>query len=83
MLLAHDDIQSWASFGEPVESFVMGESRADENDIIKRAAERTTELVHKELRLARVGWPHDESIERDIFRMYFNTAQILTVCSLC
>ena len=83
MLLADDDVQPRVSLCKPVQRLVIGEGRADKHNLIKLAAEWGTELVHEELRLARVGRPHDESIERDVGGVHFNTPQNVTVCSLC
>ena len=55
MLLADDGIQTRVFIIETVESLVIGEGWADENDVIKAAAEWTKELVYEKLRLARVG----------------------------
>ena len=83
VLLADDNVQPRVSLCKPVQRLVIGEGRADEHNVIKIAAEGAAELVHKELRLARVGRPHDESIERYVGEVHFSAAQILTVGSLC
>ena len=57
MLLADDDVQSRVSLCKPVQRLVIGEGRADENDVVELAAEGAAELVNEELRLARVGRP--------------------------
>ena len=80
MLLADDDVQPRVSLCKPVQRLVIGEGRADKHDVIKRAAEGAAELVHEELRLARVGRPHYEGVERYVGGVHFSTAQILTVC---
>ena len=66
MLLANDYIQAGVSLHKLVQRLVIGEGRADEHDIIKLAAKGAAELVHEELRLARVCRPHDESIEQNV-----------------
>ena len=78
MLLADDYEKTRVSLGKPLHRLVIVEGRANENDIIENAAEWAAELVHEELRLARVGRPHDESIERYVGGVHFSTAQILT-----
>ena len=40
ILVANDDKKPRVSLGEPEESLVMGESRADEHDVIESAAEK-------------------------------------------
>ena len=82
MLLADEDVQPRVSLCKTVQRLVIDEGRADKHNVIKLAAEWDTELVHKELRLARVGRPNDESIERNVGGVHFSTAQILTVGSL-
>ena len=77
VLLEDDYVQSWVSLCKPVQCLVKGEGRAYEHDIIKLAAESAAELVHKKLRLARVGGANNERVERDIMRVHiFKTAQI-------
>ena len=83
MLLADDEIQARVSLRKPVQRLVIREGRAYERNVIKLAAEGAAELVHEELLLARVGWANYERVERDICVVYFNSAQIVTVGSVC
>ena len=66
MLLADDDKQPRVSLGEAEKCLVVSECREDERDVIESAVERAMELVHEELRLARVGRAHDERVEEDV-----------------
>ena len=83
VLLTDDDIQARVSLCKPAQRLVICEGRADEHNVIKLVTEGAAELVHEELRLARVGRPHDESIEQDVGWFHFNSAQIVTVSSVC
>lgn len=47
------------SLCKPIKGLDMSENRADERNVIKPATEGATELVHEELRLARVGRSHN------------------------
>ena len=52
MLLADDNKQSRVSLSEPVKGLVISRCWADGRDVINLGAERTAELVHKELHLS-------------------------------
>ena len=80
VLLANDYIQPRVSLAKPVQSLVISEGWADQNNVIKLAFEWAAELVHEKLSLARVGRANDQCVERDIVGVHFNTAQILTGC---
>ena len=80
-MVADDDIHPRVSLCKTVQRLVVGEGREDEHDVTELAAEGTAELVDKEPRLAGVGRPHDERVERDIFRLHtFKALQNQTDC---
>ena len=75
MLLADDDKQPRVSLTEAEKDLLVSKCRADEQDVIKPATERATELVHEELCLTRVSCPHDEHTEGNLASIqYFSTA---------
>ena len=71
VLLADYYIQPRVSLTEPVQCSVIGESRADQHNVIKIALESAAELVHQKLSLARVGRANDQRVEWDIDRVHF------------
>jgi len=70
VLLADDYIHAQVSLWKPIQRLGIGEGRAYKNDIIKPAIEGAAELVHKKLRLARVGGTNDERIEKEIMLVH-------------
>jgi len=71
VLLADDYFHARVSLREPGQRPVVGEGRAYMHNVIKLAAERAEELVHKKLRLARVRGANYERVERDVARVHF------------
>ena len=80
VLLADYYLQPRVFLTKPVQRSVVGESWADQHNVIKLALESAAELVHEKLSLARIGRPNDQRVEWDIDRIHFNTSQHPAAC---
>ena len=76
VLLADYDEHSRILIAEPQEGLVVGERRADQDDVVELAAERAVELVHHESRLPRVRRANHQDVERDLPWIHLVVRQI-------
>ena len=70
VLLADNYIQPRVSLTKPVQSLVIGECWAAQNNVVKLALEWAKELVPEKLSLAGVGRANDQRVEWNIARVH-------------